>query len=163
MIFSGEQSGFQPVSWRPLDKPVLSYVQPTITQFVSNWWKSSQLSAELWKFEPRYLWAEISRRQSDLTCFAIHRHSRHRCWLLWGGQVFMLVLFRALDPRAWSGVGCFVHSVIQGHSHVKGLSGNTTVHGRWGGSRRCAKFCLRPTQVCLSSQIKGICFLNFPI
>ena len=75
----------------------------------------------------------------------------------------MLVLFRAPDPRAWSGaVGCFVHSVIQGHGHVKGLSGNTTVHGRWGGSRRCAKFCLKPTQVCLLSQIKGTtCFLNF--
>ena len=68
----------------------------------------------------------------------------------------MLVLFRALDPRAWSGAGCFVQSVIQGHGHVKGLSGNTTVHGRWGGSRRCAKFCLKPTQVCLLlSQIKG--------
>ena len=107
MIFAGEQPRFQPVSWTSLDKPVSSYVQPTITQFMSNWRKLSQLSAELWKFELRYLWAEISPPQScednyasDLICRLLPLSFWCVYWCgLVGGHLCRLIQLKELKIR----------------------------------------------------------------
>ena len=129
MIFAGKQTGYLPVSWTPLGKPVSSYVQRTITRFMPNWRKLSQLSKELWKFELRYMWAEISTvkvvkiisNQTLLTKLenmkCLHLPMDRRC-------------------RAWTFAGCIFWGVWKGRNRLVWCRRRPPCERTWKGSPR---------------------------